>query len=66
MLKELGISAGTGVFLLLILYFVVKWAVRSAISDSREKIAKAVKKGIEKYEAEKNGVVFEENEEFEE
>lgn len=54
MLEELGISLGTAVFILFALYFVIKWAVRSAIDDSKGEIAKAVKKGIKQYEAEKS------------
>lgn len=53
MLKELGIGAGTAVFLLFALYFIVKWAVRTAIEESKGEIARAVKKGIEKYERKK-------------
>ncbi len=51
--KELGISGGTALVLLVVLYFVVKWAVRAAIDSSKNAIARAVRKGLEQYEKEK-------------
>lgn len=46
MLKELGVSAGTAAAVLIALYFVIKWAVRNAIEESRWEIAKAVKDAL--------------------
>ena len=34
MLHELGISAGTAIFILIALYFVVKWAVKNGITEA--------------------------------
>lgn len=34
MLEELGISFGTGVILLIMLYFVVKWAVKNGVKEA--------------------------------
>lgn len=33
MLKEIGISGGTAVVILLALYFVIKWGVKNGIRD---------------------------------
>ena len=33
MWNELGISAGTGIILLIALYFVIKWGVKNGIRD---------------------------------
>lgn len=38
MLEELGISAGTAIILLAVLYFVVKYAVKSGITEAYEEI----------------------------
>lgn len=38
MLEELGISAGTAIILLAALYFVVKYAVKSGITEAYEEI----------------------------
>jgi len=38
MLHELGISAGTMIVLLVMLYFVVKWAVSSGIAEAYTRI----------------------------
>ncbi len=46
MLEELGISFGTAVLILFALYFVVKWAVRNAIDESKDEIAAAVRKAL--------------------
>ena len=54
-MERLGFDLVTAIILLIALYFVVKSAVSSAIDDSKNEIAKAVKKGIEKYEREKAG-----------
>lgn len=49
MWNELGISAGTALIVLTALYFVIKWAVKNGIEESRHELEKAVKKGIEDY-----------------
>lgn len=49
MWNELGISAGTGLVILIALYFVIKWAVKNGIDESRHEISRAVRKGIEDY-----------------
>ena len=54
MLKELGISAGTAVVILIVLYFIIKWAVKNGIEDfyeHREDIQE-MKKEIEDLKAE--------------
>ena len=38
MLKELGISAGTAVIILLVLYFIIKWAVKNGIKEAYKDI----------------------------
>ena len=38
MLKELGISFGTAFFILIILYFVIKWAVKNGIKEAYQDI----------------------------
>lgn len=38
MWAELGISAGTGIIVLIALYFVIKWAVRNGIKEAYEGI----------------------------
>lgn len=38
MLEELGISFGTGIILLILIYFVVKWAVKNGIEEAYEDI----------------------------
>ena len=37
--KELGISAGTAIVILIALYFVIKWAVKNGILEAHKKIA---------------------------
>lgn len=53
MWEELGISGGTALIVLIAMYFIIKWAVRNAIEESKGNISKAVQKGIEKYIKEK-------------
>lgn len=55
MWEELGISGGTAIIILISFYFVIKWAVRNAISECSDVIAKAVKKGLDETE-EKNRI----------
>ena len=38
MFKELGISLGTYLIILISLYFVIKWAVKNGIKDAYEEI----------------------------
>ncbi len=38
MWAELGISPGTGIIVLVALYFVIKWAVRNGIKEAYEGI----------------------------
>lgn len=45
----IGISLASALITLAALYFVIKWAVKNAIEESRSDISNAVKKGIEKY-----------------
>lgn len=40
MLKELGISGGTFILVCIVLYFVVKWAVSSGMSDTNQLLKK--------------------------
>ncbi len=47
MLEELGISFGTAVLILFALYFIVKWAVRRAIDESKDEIAAAVRQALD-------------------
>ena len=52
MLEELGISAGTAIILLAALYFVVKYAVKSGITEAYEEITGKKVKEREKAERE--------------
>lgn len=38
MREELGISSGTAFIILGALYFIIKWAIRNAITEAYEKI----------------------------
>lgn len=38
MWAELGISSGTGIIVLVVLYFIIKWAVRNGIKEAYEGI----------------------------
>lgn len=38
MFKELGISGATFVIIMIVLYFVIKWAVKNGIKDAYEEI----------------------------
>lgn len=62
-MEGLGYSLLSAIITLAALYFVVKWAVRSAIEESKGEIARAVKDGIEEYEREKQEDGLEEAEE---
>ncbi|MCI9532262.1 MAG: hypothetical protein HFH38_11075 [Lachnospiraceae bacterium] len=45
--RELGISAGTAIVILVALYFVVKWAVRNGILEASKKIEeKRLQEGV--------------------
>ena len=45
--NELGVSGGTALIVLCALYFVVKWAVRSAIVEAHEQIAGGKRGGLQ-------------------
>ena len=45
----IGTSLGAALITLAALYFVIKWAVKNAIEESRSEISKAVKKGMKEY-----------------
>jgi len=34
MFRELGISAGTAIIILIVLYFIIKWAVKNGIKEA--------------------------------
>lgn len=36
--QELGISGGTAIILLIVFYFIIKWAVKNGIKDAYEDI----------------------------
>lgn len=38
MWEELGISAGTGIIVLIALYFIIKWAVKNGIEEAYKNI----------------------------
>ncbi len=48
MWEELGISAGTGIIVLIMQYFIIKWAVKNGVKDAYEDIT-----GNETYESKK-------------
>ena len=35
--RELGISAGTAIIVLIVLYFVIKWAVKNGIKEAMKR-----------------------------
>lgn len=51
MWQELGISAGTAIIVLIVLYFVVKWAVKNGMLEAYKEIEK--KKAQEALKADK-------------
>ena len=49
MFRELGISAGTAIIILIVLYFIIKWAVKNGIKEAykdlrHEKLVKEARK----------------------
>lgn len=40
MLEELGISGGTAIIVLAVLYFIIKWAVKNGVKEAYEKMLK--------------------------
>lgn len=50
MWDELGISGGTAIIVLIALYFVIKWAVKNGINES--KLGQSL---LKKYDNDKNG-----------
>ena len=55
MWKELGISGGAIIIVLIALYFIVKWAVKNGVKEAYEEIS-------DKETAEKNGNLYKETE----
>ncbi len=39
MWEELGISGGTAIIVLIVLYFIIKWAVKNGIKEACEEIS---------------------------
>jgi len=39
MLEELGISSGTAIIVLGVLYFIIKWAVKHGVKEAYEEIS---------------------------
>lgn len=39
MWEELGISGGTAIIVLIVLYFIIKWAVKNGIKEAYEEIS---------------------------
>lgn len=56
MWEELGISSGTGIIILIALYFVIKWAVKNGIKQYYEEKEQetTMKSQLEEYHKEKN------------
>ncbi len=59
MLEELGISSGTAIIVLGVLYFIIKWAVKNGVKEAYEEISgKEIKDDLdeilEKEDAEKS------------
>ena len=52
MWNELGISAGTGIIILIALYFVIKWGVKNGIQDFFEE-THMLEKLLPRYEQQK-------------
>lgn len=53
MWQELGISSGTGIIVMIVLYFVVKWAVKNGVREAYEAIkSTATGEVLEEMEAE--------------
>jgi len=39
MWEELGISGGTAIIVLIVLYFIIKWAVKNGVKEAYEEIS---------------------------
>lgn len=50
MWEELGISAGTGIIVLIALYFVIKWGVKNGMRDYFEEVGKRKEQEGEEYD----------------
>ena len=48
MWEELGISGGTAIIVLIVLYFIIKWAVKNGVKEAYEEISgKEVKDNLD-------------------
>lgn len=47
MFQELGISAGTAIIILIVLYFIIKWAVKNGIKEAYEDIKKKLPEDLQ-------------------
>lgn len=57
MLKELGISGGTFILVCIVLYFVIKWAVSSGMSETNELLKKILSAQLPNMLADKVGEI---------
>lgn len=48
MFQELGISAGTAIIILIVLYFIIKWAVKNGIKEAYEDIKKKLPEDLQR------------------
>lgn len=56
--QELGISAGTAIVVLIILYFIIKWAVKNGITEAYKKITeKKTQDNLESNHLETNKII---------
>lgn len=47
MWEELGISSGTAVIVLIVLYFIIKWAVKNGVKEAYRDISRKEKAGLD-------------------
>ncbi len=52
MWEELGISSGTAVIVLIVLYFIIKWAVKNGVKEAYRDISRKEKAGLDSGEEE--------------
>ena len=50
--EELGISSGKAVIVLIVLYFIIKWAVKNGVKEAYRDISRKEKAGLDSGEEE--------------
>ena len=52
MWEELGISSGTAVIVLIVLYFIIKWALKNGVKEAYRDISRMENAGLDSGEEE--------------